>query len=137
VGKRSGQDKEFITYLHFDAYMDKLVEMIKQNSVMNKLKYVYGIPRGGLPMAVHLSHFLELKLVETHPSGYKKEEILVVDDISHTGMSLEEYGFWAIATATLFYREESKFRPDFYVKIAKKWIVFPWEKPDEVPNRPE
>jgi hypoxanthine phosphoribosyltransferase len=117
--------------------MDELVEMISQNNVMNKLKYVYGIERGGLPIAVHLSHFLNLELCTTHPSGYKKEEILVVDDIAHTGKSLEDYGFWAIATATLFYREESKFRPDFYVRIAKEWIIFPWEREDEIPNRPE
>lgn len=138
MGETSGRDKERISYLHFDAYMDQLVEMIKNSEIFPKLKCVFGIPNGGLPISVHLSHYLKVEHITALNIVGCANFTLIVDDIAHTGKTLESYkrvGFKYFAT--LYYREESSIKPDFYVKTAKKWIVFPWERIDEVPNRPE
>ena len=139
MGEAGSRDKEFIDYSMFDVYMGQLVELIGRSDVVKDLKYIVGIPRGGLPIAVHLSHYLKIDL--ENPNFLSRDEYehtLIVDDIAHTGDTLQHYkslGF--IYSATLFYKESSLIEPTFYVKEATKWIVFPWEKEDEVPNRPE
>ena len=139
MGETSSRDKEFISYLHFDVYMGQLVEMIKKSNIIKDIKHIVGIPRGGLPVAVHLSHYLNIDL--ENPNFLLEEEYkntLMVDDIAHTGDTLLHYhslGF--IYSATLYYKASSLIKPTFYVREATKWIVFPWEDPDEVPNRPE
>lgn len=139
MGETSSRDKEFITYLHFDVYMSKLIHMISQSKILTELKGIVGIDRGGLPVAVHLSHFLDLPLENPnflHEADY--QSTIIVDDIADTGETLEHYvrlGFRY--TATLFYKKRSIIKPTFYVRETDKWIVFPWEKPDEIPNRPE
>lgn len=138
MGETSSRDKEFVSYLHFDVYVTKLVEMIKNSEIFPELKFVFGVPNGGLPISVHLSHYLNLKHLISFNRVGCADSTLIVDDISHTGITLEGYkklGFKYFAT--LYHREESTIKPNFYVRIAKKWIVFPWEKPDEIPNRPE
>lgn len=88
---------------------------------------VYGVPRGGLPLAVALSHRLDLPLVSAIAP-----DVLVVDDIHDTGQTLRElrqahgerlrhvwvwatresvpYGYHAVLTA-----------------IGPEYVVFPWE----------
>ena len=139
MGETSSRDKEFISYLHFDAYMDQLVKMIKDSEIYSKLKFVYGVPRGGWPIAVHLAHHLHLDLLESCSldSLFKisPSKLLIADDIADTGKTLKKYDWFP--SATIFYKERSVIKPTFYVRIATKWIVFPWETMDEVPNRPE
>lgn len=137
MGETSSRDKEFVSYLHFDVYMDQLVKKIRANEyASSKLKYVYGIPRGGWPIAVHLSHHLDLDIRFSHPSvGCKIDEVLIVDDIADTGVTLRAFQDYCIAT--IFYKPRSIIKPQFYIKETTKWVVFPWERIDEVPNRPE
>lgn len=136
MGETGSRDKERITYLHFDVYMDQLVDMIKKSSVIEKLKYVFGIPRGGLPIAVHLAHHLDLELLQiTNIFTKSPRELLVADDIADTGKTLKKYDWFP--SATLYYKPRSIYKPTFYVRETSKWIVFPWENEDELPNRPE
>ena len=61
--------------------------------------------------------------------------VLVVDDVSDTGDSLkvavehlDAGGARAIKTATLFYKPQSIFKPDFFIVQTEQWIIFPWER---------
>lgn len=134
--------KYLVTYTKYGNLINNLVEKIKNCDFAkgHELKYIYGIPKGGLPIAVHLAHHLGLYLIDNKPMfsekirtfGYKN--ILVVDDVADTGKTLEEYSMFT--SATLFYKKQSTIEPTFYVETTDKWIVFPWETLEEVPNRP-
>jgi len=65
----------------------------------------------------------------------KGVNVLVVDDVSDTGESLKvavEHldvgGAKAIKTATLFYKPQSIFKPDFFIVQTEQWVIFPWER---------
>jgi len=65
----------------------------------------------------------------------KGKDLLVIDEVCHTGGTMQEIsdyceaaGVNSIRFATLFLKSlQSKFTPDFWVKETEKWIVFPWE----------
>lgn len=93
---------------------------------------VYGIPRGGLVLAVMISHRLNIPLLLAPCS-----HALVVDDICDTGESLSHYVLNTsessdsrIWTTTMYCKPNSaKIEPIIvYDKIdSDKWVVFPWE----------
>lgn len=65
----------------------------------------------------------------------KGVNVLVVDDVADTGESLkvavdhlDVCGAKAIKTATLYYKPQSCFKPDFFIIQTEQWIIFPWER---------
>jgi len=127
-------DKERLSYQWYSRYVWELTQMIKNSDIIKDIKAIYAIPRGGYPIGVHLSHQLKLPLI-SNPTDCKREELLIVDDIADTGITLEKLKGMCIATATLYYKERSTVKPTFFVIKTDKWIVFPWERMDEIPNR--
>lgn len=114
-------NKIYITWSEFGAMVRELAKQIKKRRI--RFNGIYGIPRGGLPIAIYLSHYLKLPL-----QLYPNEKSLVVDDISDTGKTLESHKNKFIAT--LFTTSWTKSKPLCWVgKKEKKtdWIVFPWE----------
>ena len=109
----------FFTWSEFD----KSVEYIANECKFLDFSGIYGVPRGGLCLAVALSHKLKTNLI-TEP----KKNSLIVDDIYETGITLNS--FKDIEGATFFVLF-SKIKPTWWnsVRTAKKkeWIVFPWE----------
>lgn len=93
-----------------------------------ELKKIYGIPRGGLPLAVCLSYRLGLELITD------KDKIdsatLVVDDICDTGETFRKLmtGRKGI-TFSIFTNQNSKYFVTLVYKLTdgSSWIVFPWE----------
>ncbi len=127
--------KEFMSYSEYGLLVSELTNMIKNSKKTKNLKYIYSPPRGGLPIAVHLSHFLELDFLKENVdrTTIPYDQLLVVDDVVDTGKTLK--WFRVFLTASLHYKPKSPFKPNFYVKETTNWIVYPWEKPDEIPNR--
>lgn len=89
---------------------------------------IYGVPRGGLIVAVILSHLLNLPIVLD--KNKITSHTLIVDDISDTGNTLKKllkdkkYG----AIVTLWVHPATKVYPNYYINIKdKEWVVFPWE----------
>ncbi|MEB3774111.1 MAG: hypothetical protein GSR86_04195 [Desulfurococcales archaeon] len=65
----------------------------------------------------------------------KDKEVLVVDDISDSGLSLQLalqaislYSPSSIVTATLYVKPWTRLYPDYYSRVTDKWVIFPWEK---------
>ena len=65
----------------------------------------------------------------------KGVNVLVVDDVADTGESLkvavehlDVCGAKAIRTATIYYKPQSIFKPDFFIVQTEQWIIFPWER---------
>ena len=113
-----------IRYFTWDEF-DKSIEHIAKQCNYLKFAGVYGVPRGGLCLAVALSHKLKINLL---PEPIKNT--LIVDDVYETGMTLNTY---RDIEGAMFFVLFSKFKPTWWntVFISEKneWIVFPWENP--------
>lgn len=116
--------KYFYSWQEFDEDIKKIAQWARDRDFIS----IYGIPRGGLVIAVALSHQLQL------PLKVKIEEVdietLVVDDIADSGETLlafEQKIGKKPTSATLFYHKDTKRMPDFSLREKIEWIVFPWE----------
>ena len=102
---------------------DKSVAYIANECKTLKLSGIYGVPRGGLCLAVALSHKLNIQLIEK-PLKYS----LIVDDVLETGITLRS--FKDIEGANFFVLVSKK-KPIWWNTVnlsnKKEWIVFPWE----------
>ena len=84
---------------------------------------IHGVPRGGMVLAVALSHRLELPLLEQPCAG-----CLVVDDVYETGQTLAPYRqlegchvlVWISKAEPLWWHAAE-------VTSAQEWLLFPWE----------
>ena len=109
---------------HFTwSEFDKSVEYIADECKFLEFSGIYGIPRGGLCLAVALSHRLKINLL-SEPI----KNSLIVDDVCETGITLNAY---KNIEGAMFFVLFSKIKPTWWktVNISKKkeWIVFPWE----------
>jgi hypoxanthine phosphoribosyltransferase len=73
-------------------------------------------------------------LKQTLTTNVTGKKILLIDDISDTGKSLQlaknhlqHQGAIEIKTATLYGKTQSITTPDFYEKQTTDWVVFPWD----------
>jgi len=103
---------------------DQTVERIAKRYGERRFSGIHGIPRGGLVLAVALSHRLALPLLLKPQQG-----CLVVDDVFETGRSLAPHRQLAGAELLVWI---SKAEPEWWraVEVASsaEWIVFPWEQ---------
>ncbi|MBW3041867.1 phosphoribosyltransferase [Prochlorococcus marinus] len=84
---------------------------------------VYGFPRGGLCIAVALSHSLGLPLL-----GKPKNNCLIVDDIYDSGQTLEQIRHLKGTQTHVWISKKIPTWWNSYKYIeGKEWIVFPWE----------
>jgi hypoxanthine phosphoribosyltransferase len=118
------------TWRQFEQDCDHIVKWIKSHSKL-KFKNVYGIPRGGLPLAVKMSNSLEIPLIMD--KGKISKETLIVDDISDTGETLKKlistFNLTDNVIVTLFLYKQTKVYPHLWLREKKRnWIRFPWEK---------
>lgn len=119
--------------------MDDQIEELAKRLKDKKLRYISGIPRGGLIPAIMLSHkldityipFDEAKKYGRHDLRLKNEDILLVDDICDSGVTMKDYAPRFI-TATLCLRYISETIPEYYGELIEddRWLVFPWERND-------
>ena len=111
-----------ISYFTWSEF-DKSVEQIASKCRFKEFSGIYGVPRGGLCLAVALSHKLEINLISE-----PKKNSLIVDDVYETGITLNSY---KDIEGAMFFVLFSKIKPTWWntVFISKKneWIVFPWE----------
>ena len=122
-------DKTFITWKEYDDMVDKITKYVKQYP-LGEIGAVYGLPRGGLPIAVSLSHSLGLPLLMDYYDRkiVTNKKILVVDDIADTGHTLKDFENTHNIICTFHYHKQSIVKPDFYCEEkGDKWIVYPWE----------
>jgi len=149
-------DKRKVSYELYGKMMDDLVSKIKTYG--NDFDYVFGKPRGAWPIITHLSHQLQIPIwyavnginesvvsntvriseVKILPEG---SNLLIADDICDHGYTFDgikkEADGLGLNTffVCLFKKPIAKFDPDIYIEETTQWIVFPWERYDEEPNR--
>lgn len=110
-----------MTWDAFEVLAQRLLDSLEKHTFTG----VYGFPRGGLVLAVKLSHALNLPLLMAPAKG-----CLICDDISDSGETIEKYVKSAsYTTATLLMREGTKAIPAYVGErvTVPNWIEFPWE----------
>ena len=102
---------------------DKSVELIANKCKFLEFSGIYGVPRGGLCLAVALSHKLELNLI-SKPT----KNSLIVDDVYESGLTLTTF---KDIEGAVFFVLFSKIKPTWwntvFISNKSQWIVFPWE----------
>ena len=109
---------------HFSwSKFDNSVEYIYNKCKFIEFSGVYGVPRGGLCLAVALSHKLKINLISE-----PKKNSLIVDDVYETGITLNNF---KDIEGAMFFVLVSKIKPTWwntvFVSDKSQWIVFPWE----------
>jgi len=111
-----------ISYFTWGEF-DKSVEKIANKCRFRDFSGIYGVPRGGLCLAVALSHKLKIELISE-----PQKNSLIVDDVYETGLTLTSF---KDIEGAMFFVLFSKIKPTWWntVFISKKnqWVVFPWE----------
>lgn len=136
-------------------------ELIKDCLILSKklksknFDFVVAISRGGLIPAALLAYLLKIKKVGvigyTHylkdgvtgklkltlppTREIKNSQVLLIDDIADTGLTLLsavqvlKNRKNKVITATLHWKPKSKIKPDYFIREVKNvwWIVYPWE----------
>lgn len=111
--------------------IDRAVTFLSSIIKMDNLHFISGVPRGGLVLAVMLSHRLGLKYIPIHTITevvpYKKT--LVVDDIYDSGETLDSYKEKGFVTLSIDKKITTVSSPDYFSYIVNKndWVVYPWE----------
>mgnify|MGYP001161036318 CR=1 FL=1 len=108
-----------LSWQQFDDAVARLAERFASESIHG----VYGIPRGGLCLAVALSHAMEQPFLLAPQAG-----CLVVDEVYETGQTLA--GVRQQCPDAVFAVWVSKQPPEWWeaveVTTSDEWIIFPW-----------
>ena len=111
-----------ITYFTWEEF-DKSVELIAKKCNFLEFSGIYGIPRGGLCLAVALSHKLKINLI-SEPI----KNSLVVDDVYETGITLNSFkNIEGAKFFVLFSKNKPTWWESVHISDKSDWIVFPWE----------
>ena len=111
--------RNYFTWQEFD----KSVEYIANKCKNLEFAGIYGIPRGGLCLAVALSHKLKVKLI-SEPINNS----LIVDDVYETGFTLNPLRkIQGAMFFVLFSKKEPTWWNTVNISQEKEWIIFPWE----------
>ena len=111
-----------IRYFSWDEF-DKSVELIANKCKFLEFSGIYGVPRGGLCLAVALSHKLKVNLISE-----PLENSLIVDDVYETGNTLNTLKDTKGAKVfVLFSKIEPTWWNTVFISEKSEWIVFPWE----------
>ena len=116
-----------ISYFTWSEF-DKSVDYIANKCKFLDFSGIYGIPRGGLCLAVALSHKLKIDLI-----AEPIKNSLIVDDVYETGITLNTL---KDIEGAMFFVLFSKTTPTWWntVNISgnSEWIVFPWENTSNI-----
>jgi len=128
--KEDNKDKvvfEKVRWEQIEEFVEKLATQCEKDGF--KPTGVCSLPRGGLPLAVLLSHRMDIPLLLAPTKG-----CIIIDDIADTGKSLIHYRPNEVQVhnfyiATMYWHQRSIVKPDFYMlEKTDKWVVFPWER---------
>lgn len=123
--------KRFLQWRDVEDAIERLAVNINNSEI--KLTAIGGLPRGGLIPAVMLSHKLNIPFVSQAGIRSVTGNILIVDDICDSGLTLKKFKFEEnVYTATLHYKSTAEYEPHFWWRLApeNEWIVYPWENKD-------
>ena len=113
-----------LSWQQFDQAVSALAQEFKGRTCSG----VFGVPRGGLCLAVALSHALERPLLLA-PAA----DALIVDDVYETGRTLEALReqFPDASFAVWVSKCQARWWTTVEVSTVEEWLVFPWENAEK------
>ena len=102
-----------IQKLTWENVQEKVFELRKPILNDPELKFVYGVPRGGIPIAIMISNFIKHLTLITSLAKLPKNQVIIVDDIIDSGATKQRYQGYKFIAA---YQGEKNI-----------WLEFPWE----------
>jgi hypoxanthine phosphoribosyltransferase len=111
-----------ISYFTWEEF-DHSVEHIANKCRCLEISGIYGVPRGGLCLAVALSHKLKINLISE-----PLKNSLIVDDVYETGLTLNNFkNIEGAKFFVIFSKNKPTWWNSVHISDKSKWIVFPWE----------
>ena len=108
-----------LNWVEFDKCVYSIYKECKDKNFIG----VYGFPRGGLCLAVALSHSLGIPVIDE-----PKNNSLIVDDIYDTGFTLEKIKNLKGSESYVWVsRKKPTWWNAYKYTKDKEWIIFPWE----------
>lgn len=106
-----------LSWQDVETRVDDFVESYEkeQADMLDHFRYVYGVPRGGIPVAIFISQRTGLVLLESL-EGCDPVHVLVVDDIVDSGETRKRYMDYSFMS--VFDKQ----------KEGNEWVEFPWER---------
>jgi hypothetical protein len=103
---------EKLSWIDIDVAVESMVMTTLRSSF---IQYVYGVPRGGIPIAIMVAQKTGYDMLETLV-GTDPKHVWVVDEIIDSGATrkkFEDKGYLFTAA---------------FIKSGTQWIEFPWER---------
>jgi len=142
---------KYLSWPEYGNLAEALAEKVR--SAGKQFDLVIGIARGGMPVAMVVSDHLGVRvdfinvksyegvakvgaprILSTLTEAVAGKNVLLVDDLVDKGDTLETVIEYltrqhprSIETAVLFTKPWSKAKPDYYLEVLDKWVVFPFE----------
>lgn len=126
--QRRGGAMMRLSWQQFDSACDVLSRRLSGGTLAN----IYGVPRGGLPLAVALSNALHLPLILSDEASVRLSPAsLIVDDIADHGVTIERLRkrFGPLRAAVWVQRDRAAHLENIESVIRvvdDEWILFPW-----------
>ena len=138
------------TWRQFDVDVLKLIDLLQKDHFIPKSLVCVAV--GGLCLGAKMRNLTGKSLTIISTALYTGQQrrrtltlnssyttplcspVLVLDDVADTGHTLQmvkehlELGGIEVRTATLFYKESSIIKPDYYIHRTNRWVICPWEK---------
>lgn len=138
-------------YYPYQEFREDLKILVKK--IDFEFDAIIAIARGGMIIAQMIGEYFDIRDVFIINSiGYKGDKridsikifnipnldrsknILIVDDIIDSGQTMKEilnilnknHSKKVFKTASIFYKKEALYKPDFFVKYTTKWVDFFW-----------
>ena len=106
---------KMISYFTWREF-DKSVEHIANKCCFKKFSGIYGVPRGGLCLAVALSHKLKIELISE-----PLKNSLIVDDVYETGLTLTSF---KDIEGAMFFVLFSKIKPTWWNTVFISCLLY-------------
>ena len=123
----------YITWDEFEQGAKDIARQVARHMHDNHIRFttIYGVPRGGLVLAVRLSYLLGIPLL--HEPNKITTTTLVVDDSTVTGKTLKNFcNKYNNKTAVFVHKPDTSiFTPDFICKTTTKTVNYSWEAYDD------
>ena len=118
------------TWHEFQGDVHKILEHISKERW--QIKQIYGIPKGGLPLAVCLANSLGVPLISDLSGVYidEKRNVLICEDIIDSGKTISKIPHpLEYRIVSIFAKTDKTQIPSFYLRECKddEWITFCWE----------
>ncbi len=96
--------------------------------INQEYQFLYGVPRGGIYVAMELSKLTKIPLIDKLPI-FADSSILIVDDLIDSGRTRTRYAEYDFACLHIkpHSPKEGKI---YYTLILNDWISYWWEKSD-------